>query len=148
MIYDQGRYHRGSETGSHFIGSEANGQFKTLSILQRFYRQAPTAITSAGGSLGPWKYLETFELRSRPRGSHSLPQHNSVAPTSGIRSQCSCVCNRHADHTFIHWCIPETRYSTKMLPLRACPLQSDVDLFKSLRDNFQGGRHRFRDLFS
>jgi hypothetical protein len=52
------------------------------------------------------------------------------------------------NHHFIHWCIPWSRYATRMSHLQSCQIYSDVEFFRALNERYVQPKRRYQALMS
>jgi hypothetical protein len=55
--------------------------------------------------------------------------------------------NQHKHH-FIHWCIPWSRYATRMSALQSCQLRTDIDFFRALKQHYVHSKELYKKILS
>jgi len=124
-------------------------QLRLLSVRQ-IYQQAASQQSQRKGT--------TFSFRSLlpsfiqwPRSKAQLPRHGPAnRKGDGVSGRPCCIqasTNTHKHH-FIHWCIPWSRYATRMSALQSCHFKTDIDLFGALNQGYARSKGRYKKLLS
>jgi hypothetical protein len=125
-------------------------QLTLLSVRQQFQQAASqnSPRSSIASSIRGF-----FSFLTVPTASNNaqLPQHQTAVPNASNATAKSCTLQTQSgqhNHHFIHWCIPWSRYATRMSHLQSCQIYSDLDFFRALKKRYLQSKRHYQSLMS
>jgi hypothetical protein len=125
-------------------------QLRLLSVRQQFQQAASQNSQRSSTASSILGFFSSFTL-STASNTAQLPRHRTAGSNASNAMGKSCTIQTQSaqhSHHFIHWCIPWSRYATRMSPLQACHFYPDVDFFRALKLRYSQSKRRYQTLLS
>jgi hypothetical protein len=132
-------------------GLRAKEQQLTLLSVRQQYQQAASQNSQRSSITSSIRGFFSFFTVPTASNNAQLQQHQTAVSNAGNATGNSCTMQTQSgqhNHHFIHWCIPWSRYATRMSHLQSCQIYSDVDFFRALNERYVQSKRRYQALMS